>query len=105
MPWWRYAATSSPTAVRAVAFSPDGKTLAVSYGNTVSMWSVEGNKASRQRKWMLPGPVQGVTFTPDGRHLITANANGTAYILRLADARDGFRSRLAPFWSWSTCKG
>ena len=32
----------------------------------------------------LPGPAQKVVFAPDGRHIATANANGTVYILRLA---------------------
>ena len=27
-------------------------------------------------------------FTPDGRHLVTANGNGTSYILRLPDVAD-----------------
>ena len=31
----------------------------------------------------IRGLVNGVAFTPDGRHLATANANGTVYILRL----------------------
>jgi hypothetical protein len=28
-----------------------------------------------------------VAFEPDGRHLVTANANGSLYVLRLAAAR------------------
>jgi WD40 repeat protein len=32
----------------------------------------------------LPGPVLSVAFAADGRHLATANANGTVYILRLS---------------------
>ena len=35
------------------------------------------------------GPPQGdigqVAFTPDGRHLLTANGNGTVYVLRLKE--------------------
>jgi hypothetical protein len=36
----------------------------------------------------LPGLVQSVSFAPDGRHVITANANGTAYILRLSTSAE-----------------
>ena len=31
-----------------------------------------------------PGPVRNIQFTPDGRHLVTANANSTIYVVRLA---------------------
>ena len=65
-----------------IAYAPDGKTLACAIGATVSLWDVK--KAKRLKKWQLPGEVSKVSFAPDGRHLITANANGTAYILRLA---------------------
>src|SRR5262249_46527468 len=38
-------------------------------------------------EWKPPGAVDDVWFAPDGRHVITANSNGTAYVLRLEDAR------------------
>jgi hypothetical protein len=31
------------------------------------------------------GWVHGIAFTPEGRYLATANPDGTAYVLRLAD--------------------
>ena len=34
------------------------------------------------------GVLDGVAFTPDGRHLVTANYNGTIYVLRLALPRN-----------------
>ena len=98
------------------AFAPDGKTLAYAAGKTVSLWDVQGRQAKRLRKWHPPGDVAKVTFAPDGRHLITANGNGTAYVLRLdgptpsvsADARvqlfngknfDGWEGLLDDYWS------
>lgn len=66
-----------------LAYAPDGKTLACTVGATVSLWDVK--KAKRLKKWQLPGFVSKVSFAPDGRHLITANGNGTAYVLRLAN--------------------
>jgi hypothetical protein len=38
-----------------------------------------------------PGPfgggVRAVAFTPDGRYLLTANVNGTVYVLLVGDAQ------------------
>jgi WD40 repeat protein len=39
--------------------------------------------AAEVHRLQLPGPVGNLTFAADGRHLATANANGTVYILRL----------------------
>ena len=39
-----------------------------------------------RRAWPLPVTVGGATYTPDGRALVTANADGTIYVLSLADA-------------------
>ena len=38
------------------------------------------------RSWKLPVGVNGTAYTPDGKHVITANADGTAYVLELPDA-------------------
>jgi serine/threonine protein kinase/WD40 repeat protein len=62
-------------------FAPDGKTVAVADTGGVSLWSLATKV--RLSDWRLPGAVTTVSFAPDGRHLITANANGTAYVLRL----------------------
>jgi hypothetical protein len=48
------------------------------------LWDAVGRKHHQQRRWQqLPGAVLSLAFAPDGRHLITANSNGTAYVLRL----------------------
>jgi WD40 repeat protein len=68
--------------VFAVAFSPEGRTLAsAGYDGRIILW--DPASAQPVRDWQLPGAVHWVTFAPDGRHLAVANANGTLYILRL----------------------
>ena len=65
---------------QALAISRDGKRIAsAGPDGHVLVTDEEGKKL---REWQFPGPVNGVAFSPDGIHLLTANANGTAYVLR-----------------------
>jgi hypothetical protein len=65
-----------------MVFSPDGRTLAAAgLGGQVSLWETATGK--KYREWQLPGPVHRLAFLEDGRHLVTANENGTFYVLRL----------------------
>ena len=69
--------------VQSFALSPDGKLLASSdKSGVVILRSFPSGEVVRE--WRLPGAVYCVGFAGDGRHLATANAVGTAYILRLA---------------------
>jgi serine/threonine-protein kinase len=76
-----------------VAFTSDGKTLAsAGEDRGVRVWDVATGR--RVREWAdLGSPVNGVAFAPDRRHLVTANANGTAYVLRLAGKAPARRPR------------
>jgi WD40 repeat protein/serine/threonine protein kinase len=75
--------TTHGSTVSAVVFSIDGKTLAsAGEAGEVIVWSVASGE--QRHHWTLPGAVHGLAFASDGRHLATANANGTAYILRVA---------------------
>jgi hypothetical protein len=70
----------SKEVVRAVAYSPDGKTLAtVGDDRVVRMWDAGTGKEQR-----LFGDVQGkltsVAFSPEGERLVTAGADGTAMV-------------------------
>ncbi|MEU9880357.1 nSTAND1 domain-containing NTPase [Streptomyces phaeochromogenes] len=75
-----------PRPVSAVAFSPDGRTLAISsFYNPAELWDV----ASGTRRATLTAqnqPAAAVVFSPDGRTLATGNADDT---VRLWDTATG----------------
>ncbi len=68
-----------------VAFSPAAPLLAsCAEDGTVRLWDRTGGVVLRTLgPGPFGGPVRAVAFTPDGRYLVTANANGTVYALRV----------------------
>jgi WD40 repeat protein len=74
----------APADPTAVVFSQDGKKLAAAgKDGKVIVWNMATTR--RLHEWAFPGPVYGLAFAPDNRHLATANANGTAYILSMKE--------------------
>lgn len=73
--------------ISCVAFRSDGNELASSsMDGSVRIWDMKSGKAVRTiQLGMDRFRVCGITYAPDGRHLVTANSNGTLYVLRLAD--------------------
>ncbi len=75
-------AVKAHDATRSIAFSPCGRMLvSVGEDRVVNMWDVESGK--KFRDWRFRWPIPQVIFAPEGRHVATANANGTVYVLRL----------------------
>jgi WD40 repeat protein len=67
----------------ALAMSSDGRKLvSTHFDGWVIVW--DASTGERRDGWQLPGPVYGVALATDGRHVVTANGNGTVYVLRLA---------------------
>jgi WD40 repeat protein len=71
--------------VRGLVVSPKGDTFAtLSADREVKVWSLADPKALKEvRAWVLGAGVNGVAYTPDGKRLVTANADGTAFVLDL----------------------
>jgi WD40 repeat protein len=49
------------------------------------VWSPAARVWEPRGSWSLPGPVYGLALSADRRFAVTANGDGTAYVLRLAD--------------------
>jgi WD40 repeat protein len=79
--------TPHKSGVRTLLVSPTGTTfLTVSNDREVKAWSLAEGAVKEPkpiRTWQFPVNVNSVAYTPDGRRAITANADGTAYVLEL----------------------
>ncbi|GEM_PF-770183 len=70
--------------VSAVAVNPvDGRVATAYSDGIITLWNKDMWRPQTFRVGPHRGKVHDLVFTPDGRHLITANGNGTLYVLRL----------------------
>jgi WD40 repeat protein len=79
--------TAHQGGTRTLVVSPTGTSF-VTVGNDreVKSWSLAANDVKTPkptRTWQFPVGVNAVAFTPDGKQVVTANADGTAYVLEL----------------------
>src|SRR5207248_2110258 len=73
--------------VRAVAFSPDGRTIVTgSNDGTARLWVVGTSRAAGE-PLRHDGPVRAVAFSPDGRTLATGSDDSTARLWQAATGR------------------
>jgi WD40 repeat protein len=67
--------------IRCLCFAPDSaRVYSADNVGSILAWTREGKPAGG---WKMPGRVKALAPSPDGRHLATANADGTVYILRV----------------------
>jgi hypothetical protein len=85
-----------PPAVRAVAFTPDGKALASAGANgTIRLWDVTTGKELREVATQAEG-ITGVTFSPDGRTLKVHHASGEVRVWEVATGKEVASSKPPP---------
>jgi WD40 repeat protein len=61
----------------------DGRVATAYSDGIITLWNKDMWRPQTFRVGPHRGKVHDLVFTPDGRHLITANGNGTLYVLRL----------------------
>jgi WD40 repeat protein len=79
------SAVAHKAGIRGLLVSPKGDTLlTIGADREVKLWSLADPKALKElRSWKMPVGVNGAAFAPDGSLVVTANADGTAYVLEL----------------------
>jgi WD40 repeat protein len=76
------ASVKTPGMFGLAAFAPDSKSF-VLFDSDNRLLFVDAATGQEIRRIQMPGPSGFVAFAADGRHLVTANTNGTHYVLRL----------------------
>ena len=72
----------------AISFSPDNMMLAIAYRDQIVLWDIVENEFN-ERGSMKTGIIEEITFSPDGKFIISANAHGWTYYIKVWDVETG----------------
>lgn len=76
------SAEAHKAGINGVIISPKGDAfLTIGADGELKAWSIKDVKMIRS--WNSPVTVWGAAFTPDGKKIVTANGDGTAYVLEM----------------------
>jgi WD40 repeat protein len=70
-----------------LAYSPDGKLLAVAFGTTIVLWDLSTGQIAQRLEHK--NPVLGVQFSPDNLSLASASADKTVQVWNVATGKQG----------------
>jgi WD40 repeat protein len=76
-----------------VAFSPDGKTVAIGSGNQVRRWDLKSGQELLPRLKASRDGVASLSFSPDGAFLAAAGGGSAIHVWDLARAKEAFGDR------------
>ena len=92
----RWSAPAADENLIALAFSPDGGTLATGAGyreSAIRLWDVANGKETRRLEGHSDG-ILSLIFSPDGKRLISASTDRTIRIWDLSDTSKTTRPRV-----------
>lgn len=81
----KYATNVVVSSTSPLEYSPDGSLLVGQIRDQIIVVNVRRRYVERTISVVSFGVIKEIAFTPDGRHLVTANGNGTIYVLRLQE--------------------
>lgn len=80
--------TEHPSSVSGLAFSPDGKRLAVSHYDGVTLWPLEDTATGGGELLRWKGSHIGVSWSPDGRFVVSATQERELHVWDLVTGKD-----------------